>query len=49
MAVTRHFVCEDCGGDFEQTFDCDDFPLACPYCGGLNLQLVAEPPVSGAA
>ena len=24
MAMTRHFVCEDCGGDFEQTFDCDD-------------------------
>jgi hypothetical protein len=49
MAMTRHFVCEDCGRDFEKTFDCDDYPLACPYCEGLDLQLVDEPPVGEAA
>jgi len=38
-----YYHCEDCGHEFaktELTADVEDEPLACPVCGGLDLQLV---------
>ena len=42
MAIKR-FKCEDCGFEFQEVdLDIDDEPLACPSCGGLDLQLLGE-------
>jgi predicted Zn-ribbon and HTH transcriptional regulator len=41
--TTKQFTCEDCGFEFEESdLDIDDEPLACPNCGGLDIQLVGE-------
>lgn len=40
---TPQFRCEDCGHEFVETelaLDREDSPLACPACGGLDLQRV---------
>jgi nucleotide-binding universal stress UspA family protein len=42
MAVHK-FVCGDCERQFEVAFvEISDEPPACPYCGGLDLQLLGE-------
>lgn len=41
--MDAHYHCEDCGHEFEKTAflaDIEDSPLACPECGGLDLELV---------
>jgi len=39
------YRCEDCGHDFESTGyppEIEDSPLACPVCGGLDIQVLDE-------
>jgi putative FmdB family regulatory protein len=41
-----YFRCEDCGHEFEKTEfvpDIEDEIVACPQCGGLDIQLVDTP------
>lgn len=39
----KHFHCEDCDHEFDELeVDIEEEPLACPKCGGLDLQLVSE-------
>jgi putative FmdB family regulatory protein len=43
---TPYFLCEDCGHRFEKTAflpDVEDDLVACPACGGLDIQLVQQP------
>lgn len=38
-----HFKCEDCGNEFDELdLEIEDEPLACPECGGLDIQLLSE-------
>lgn len=42
MSAAR-YLCEDCGHEFEMVApDIEEGPLACPECGGLDIQLVEE-------
>lgn len=42
MTVVR-YKCEDCGHEFEELrADVEEGPLACPNCGGLDIQLLVE-------
>ena len=48
---TPYYLCEDCGHQFEKTAflpDVEDDLVACPACGGLDIQLVEEPPAERA-
>jgi len=38
-----YYQCEDCGFEFEKSeflADVEEYPLACPACDGLDIQLV---------
>jgi len=40
---TAHYVCEDCGYEFAKSElfpDIEDAEVACPNCGGIELQVV---------
>lgn len=44
--MDEHFLCEDCGHEFPETglerdIEDDLEGIACPQCGGLDIQLVA--------
>lgn len=45
------YRCEDCGHEFQRSGfppDIEESPLACPACGGLDIQLVdGSEPVPG--
>ncbi len=43
---TPYFICEDGGQHFEKTEfvpDVEDALVACPVCGGMDIQLVEGP------
>jgi putative FmdB family regulatory protein len=45
MVKRPFYRCEDCGHEFEQFGfppDIEESPLACPACGGLDIELVEE-------
>jgi hypothetical protein len=43
--MTERFRCEDCGLEFDEgEFGRDDLPMACPYCEGLDVQLIGDSP-----
>jgi putative FmdB family regulatory protein len=46
MMHAPYFHCEDCGQEFEKTEfvpDVEDALASCPFCGGLDIQLVQVP------
>lgn len=46
--ATQHYRCEDCGKTFIEVIpDREEQPVACPECGGLDLQLLAEEETEG--
>jgi DNA-directed RNA polymerase subunit RPC12/RpoP len=48
--MDAHYKCEDCGNEFPRTSftpDVEDDLLACPACGGLDIQLVETPAEHG--
>ena len=40
-----YYQCEDCGHEFQDAGfppDIEDGPLACPSCGGMDIQLLEK-------